>query len=119
MVGVSYMSPVERSGLEMTGRTLNHDVLPMQTHQAPFCVPARSQENVLGKDNQYIPTVCWGRPTRNLTTVCVYVSPALGTCLHRALVLKDDVNFHTLLGLPLEQPVEPVYLFPGSTQTNF
>ena len=72
----------------------------------------------LGKGNKYIPTVCWGRPTRNLATVCMYVSPPLGTRLREAHVLKDDIDLYTFLSLPLKQPVEPVYLFPGSTQIN-
>jgi len=34
------VSPIECSGLEVAGRTLDHDVLPVQTHQSLFRVPA-------------------------------------------------------------------------------
>lgn len=79
-----YVSPIERSGLEVTGGTLNHDILSMQTHQALFRVAlTRGSGKFLGQEGVwYIPTVRWGRSARNLVTAR-YVSLAIRETLKR------------------------------------
>jgi hypothetical protein len=101
---VPYVSPIERSGLEVTGGTLNHNILPVETHHTLFCVAIpRGSGNFREVERESVHTrYPLGSFCSKLRDCAGYFSLTTRDVGNQNSLLKDYVYLDTFLSLPLE-----------------